>query len=314
MAPVGYRHPPRIRCRDRALAGAAIFSGCVFGLVALIVLVGAWLSAPAKGSSARVERPATLAAGAAESGNPTDWSSGGVVGSGGPVGSGVAGSVGASGVGGQPAAPGSAGWVSVTPELADRSDPAALPPVPAQRAAVVGAEVTLAPAVCTRMVPDLDSLHTALLTATGDEVFCLRGADHKPMAISAVAFARAALGTPYVWGGNGKRDGGFDCSGLTTAAYAAAGLRLPRTAQTQYNAMPHLPADAQVQPGDLVFFGAGPRSVTHVGIAVSETEMINAPQPGERVKVAPLRRRDLVGIARPSELRGASVRGSGSSD
>jgi cell wall-associated NlpC family hydrolase len=198
--------------------------------------------------------------------------------------------------------------------LADRSDPAALPPVPAQRAAVVGAEVTLAPAVCTRMVPDLDSLHTALLTATGDEVFCLRGADHKPMAISAVAFARAALGTPYVWGGNGKRDGGFDCSGLTTAAYAAAGLRLPRTAQTQYNAMPHLPADAQVQPGDLVFFGAGPRSVTHVGIAVSETEMINAPQPGERVKVAPLRRRDLVGIARPSELRGASVRGSGSSD
>ena len=159
------------------------------------------------------------------------------------------------------------------------------------------------PTVCNRMIADLTALHAALLAATATDVFCLRGSDSVPTAINAVAFARAALGTPYVWGGTGKGSGGYDCSGLTSAAYAAAGLHLPRTAQLQYNAIPKLPAGAEVQPGDLVFFGSGPRSVTHVGIAISSTQMINAPQTGEVVKIAPLHRRDLVGIGRPSDMR-----------
>jgi cell wall-associated NlpC family hydrolase len=163
--------------------------------------------------------------------------------------------------------------------------------------------VVSAPTVCNRIVPDFDALHTALLTATVTDVFCIRSSDNKPTAISAVSFARAALGTPYVWGGNGRSDGGYDCSGLISAAYASAGLRLPRTAQLQYNAIPKLPDGAQIQPGDLVFFGSGPKSVTHVGIAISPTMMINAPQTGEVVKIAPLHRKDLVGIARPSNMK-----------
>jgi cell wall-associated NlpC family hydrolase len=99
----------------------------------------------------------------------------------------------------------------------------------------------------------------------------------------AVEFACAQLGRPYVWGGNGEP--GFDCSGLTHAAYAAAGLSLPRTAQTQYNAGPLVPAETSLQPGDLVFYGNGPQSVTHVGIAISPTQMIDAPHTGADVEI-----------------------------
>lgn len=113
-------------------------------------------------------------------------------------------------------------------------------------------------------------------------------------------FAQAQIGSKYVWGGNGPADGGFDCSGLATAAYRAAGITLPRTAQTQYSAGPRLPPGATAQPGDLVFFGTGPDHVTHVGIATSATAMIDAPDFGTTVRQDPIQR-NLVGITRPSQ-------------
>ena len=115
-----------------------------------------------------------------------------------------------------------------------------------------------------------------------------------------LAFARAQIGTPYVWGGNGPEvNGGFDCSGLTVAAYHSAGINLPRTAQLQYNAGPRLPAGSVAQPGDLVFFGTGPGHVTHVGIATSSTTMVNAPDIGTTVRNDPIPH-NLVGITRPT--------------
>lgn len=121
---------------------------------------------------------------------------------------------------------------------------------------------------------------------------------HESAAQAAVAFARAQIGKPYVWGGNGNP--GYDCSGLTTAAYAAAGIKLPRTAQTQYNHGPRLPRGAELQPGDLLFFGT-PRKIHHVGIFLGGTSMINAPTFGQNVKIQDYRRlSDYAGASRPA--------------
>ncbi len=72
----------------------------------------------------------------------------------------------------------------------------------------------------------------------------------------AVSWALSQIGTPYVWGGE-TPGVGFDCSGLVQAAYAVAGLSLPRVAQDQYNATPKVAPGADLAPGDLVFFGGG---------------------------------------------------------
>jgi cell wall-associated NlpC family hydrolase len=103
-----------------------------------------------------------------------------------------------------------------------------------------------------------------------------------PVAHQAVQLALAQLGTPYVWGGESRA--GFDCSGLVQFSYAKAGLALPRTAQQQYDATPHLPADAELQPGDLVFFGTGRTAVDHVGIALGDGRMVDAPHTGADVR------------------------------
>ncbi len=118
-------------------------------------------------------------------------------------------------------------------------------------------------------------------------------------ALKAVEFARAQIGKPYVWGGNGNP--GYDCSGLTTAAYAAVGIKLPRTAHTQYKHGPRLPAGAALQPGDLLFFGNA-RKIHHVGIFLGGTSMINAPTFGQNVKIQDYRRlSDYAGASRPAK-------------
>ncbi|MFD7169121.1 C40 family peptidase [Streptomyces violascens] len=122
-------------------------------------------------------------------------------------------------------------------------------------------------------------------------------------AATAVGFARRQFGTPYVWGGNGPADGGFDCSGLTQAAYHAADITLPRVAQAQYNAGPHIPTKSPHSPGDLLFFGTSPSNITHVGIYSGPGLMIDAPHPGAVVRERPIditRRADYQGATRPA--------------
>jgi hypothetical protein len=103
----------------------------------------------------------------------------------------------------------------------------------------------------------------------------------------AVSWALSQIGTPYVWGGE-TPGVGFDCSGLVQAAYAVAGVALPRVAQDQYDATPKLTAGEVLAPGDLVFFGGGPDSIDHVGLFVGivngQDVMVDAPHTGADVR------------------------------
>jgi cell wall-associated NlpC family hydrolase len=104
---------------------------------------------------------------------------------------------------------------------------------------------------------------------------------------TAVSWALAQIGTPYVWGGE-TPGVGFDCSGLVQAAYAVTGLALPRVAQDQYDATPKLGPGAALEPGDLVFFGGGTGSIDHVGLFVGivgdQDVMVDAPHTGAAVR------------------------------
>jgi len=143
------------------------------------------------------------------------------------------------------------------------------------------------------------NLYTSTYTATPTSVASTIGASAGSSAAqAAVAYALAQLGTPYLWGGEGA--GGFDCSGLVQAAYAAAGVALPRVAQAQYDATATNPVPLeQLRPGDLVFFGASTGAITHVGIVVSPGEMVDAPHTGADVRIEPYDWPDLVAATRP---------------
>jgi cell wall-associated NlpC family hydrolase len=95
----------------------------------------------------------------------------------------------------------------------------------------------------------------------------------------AVAFAYAQLGCPYVFGGTGPCSSGYDCSGLAQAAWAAAGVSIPRDTYEQWAALPHIPL-SELQPGDLIYFNGE----SHVGMYVGGGYMIDAPQPGQTVE------------------------------
>ncbi|PJT47746.1 hypothetical protein CWI85_26320, partial [Streptomyces albidoflavus] len=111
-------------------------------------------------------------------------------------------------------------------------------------------------------------------------------------AAQAIAFAHTAIGKPYVWGATGPN--AFDCSGLTQAAWRAAGISLPRTTYTQINAGQRV-SRSQLAPGDLVFFYS---SISHVGLYIGNGQMIHAPNPNAPVRVAPISEMPFAGATR----------------
>lgn len=99
--------------------------------------------------------------------------------------------------------------------------------------------------------------------------------------------AESALGVRYVYGGASMN--GFDCSGLTQYAYAAAGVTLPHSSSMQ-SQMGVAVSRAALQPGDLIFFDTtGSHSaVNHVGIYLGNGQFINAQSGLGKVAVASL--------------------------
>lgn len=142
------------------------------------------------------------------------------------------------------------------------------------------------------------------------DVAAVGGVSEQQRAQLAVRVALQQIGLPYVWGGNGPENGhrGFDCSGLTTFAYAKAGVALPRTAHTQFRHGPRVPAGTELLPGDLVFYGTYAK-VHHVGMYIGQGRMVNAPTFGQPVQTAWFRwgGDDYIGATRPATIETGAV-------
>ncbi|MFJ7202373.1 NlpC/P60 family protein [Streptomyces sp. NPDC098789] len=110
---------------------------------------------------------------------------------------------------------------------------------------------------------------------------------------AALAYASEQIGKPYVWGAEGPAS--FDCSGLTSRAWAHAGRSIPRTSQEQWAQLQKVPLD-RLRPGDLVVYFP---KATHVALYVGNGKVIQAPRPGAEVKVSPIAANPLLGAVRP---------------
>jgi cell wall-associated NlpC family hydrolase len=109
----------------------------------------------------------------------------------------------------------------------------------------------------------------------------------------ALAFAHAQLGKPYGWGATGPA--AYDCSGLTQAAWAAAGVQLPRTSYSQVNAGTRV-SRSELAPGDLVFYYSG---LSHVALYIGDGQIIHAARPGTPVRLAPVDSMPFAAATRP---------------
>ncbi|MDI5971373.1 NlpC/P60 family protein [Streptomyces sp. SL13] len=119
-------------------------------------------------------------------------------------------------------------------------------------------------------------------------------ASYATKAARAIAFAKAQLGKPYVWGATGPNS--YDCSGLVQAAWAAAGVTLPRTTWDQVDVGTRV-AISDLEPGDLVFYYS---DISHVAMYIGDGEMIQAPHTGAVIDIQPVTEMPIYGATRPA--------------
>lgn len=110
---------------------------------------------------------------------------------------------------------------------------------------------------------------------------------------TALEFAYAQLGKPYQWGATGPNS--YDCSGLTGAAWRAAGVSLPRTTQQQYAAGRKV-AKSDLQPGDIIYWYSDLR---HNGMYIGDGKIIHAPRTGKNIEITGLDTMPFFGATRP---------------
>ncbi|PCG82167.1 glycoside hydrolase [Streptomyces sp. WZ.A104] len=131
-------------------------------------------------------------------------------------------------------------------------------------------------------------------TGTGTDSGTGAGSGYAAKAEKVLAFARAQIGKPYVWGASGPSS--YDCSGLTQSAWREAGVDLPRTTWDQVKVGTRV-ATSDLQPGDLVFFYD---DISHVGIYKGDGMMIHAPKPGANVREESIYYMPIYGSVRPA--------------
>lgn len=111
----------------------------------------------------------------------------------------------------------------------------------------------------------------------------------------AVQFATAQIGKPYKWGAVGPQS--FDCSGLTSQAWAAVSHPIPRTSQEQWKQLQHVDVK-DMRPGDLIIYFS---DATHVGMYIGDGAMINAPRPGRDITIGGAGSMPILGVVRPDK-------------
>lgn len=111
----------------------------------------------------------------------------------------------------------------------------------------------------------------------------------------AVAFATGKIGKPYVWGAEGPDS--YDCSGLTSQAWAAAKRPIPRTSQEQWRQLPRIDIK-DMRPGDLIIYHS---DASHVGMYVGDGAIVHAPRPGRNVTLAGAGSMQILGVVRPDK-------------
>ena len=165
----------------------------------------------------------------------------------------------------------------------------------AQKKSLGGLITTEKATLASLTVPQQQTVTTNSIGAGGTTTATYTGPTSS-QADKAVAFAYAQLGKPYQWGATGPSS--FDCSGLAQAAWAAAGVAIPRDTYEQWAALPHI-ASSAIQPGDLLYYDG----VGHVAIYVGDGYIIDAPQTGMDVEKIPMDTgwyaSTFVGAARP---------------
>lgn len=109
----------------------------------------------------------------------------------------------------------------------------------------------------------------------------------------AVKYATDQMGKPYEWGAEGP--GSYDCSGLTSQAWASAGHGIPRTSQEQWKQLAHV-GIKDMRPGDLIIYFD---DASHVGMYVGDGAIVHAPRPGRTVTITGAGSMPILGVVRP---------------
>jgi cell wall-associated NlpC family hydrolase len=108
-----------------------------------------------------------------------------------------------------------------------------------------------------------------------------------------VKYATDQMGKPYEWGAEGP--GSYDCSGLTSQAWASAGHGIPRTSQEQWKQLAHV-GIKDMRPGDLIIYFD---DASHVGMYVGDGAIVHAPRPGRTVTITGAGSMPILGVVRP---------------
>lgn len=145
----------------------------------------------------------------------------------------------------------------------------------------------IVPAIRIRL-PKTKHADSAIITAARPEVLQAQfnTAYPDPRIETVIEFAKAQIGDPYVWGGNGPN--GWDCSGLMVGSFHSIGVNLPRTSRAQFTVGSPV-AYGQWAPGDLLFFGSSASSIHHVVLYIGNGQIIHASTQGVPVKVDTVR-------------------------